>query len=206
MEKYSGHLLEAGVMVRNYNFLRIAPSKLGSLKTPIRPEMLTCGRIVELLMQLFWKQNRYAFNNSHHSHKDKVPELRNQSKEATPTQQSDLEGSIDPALTSSAWDVSGPFKAQHIFPGSKSPRETFKQARTYCVLEDDDDDTIIAQPPAPAGSSMAPMIDTSSRDIFEVPDDPVSIHRYTLKSGFRANLTTVSTHVPPPTKTSPSCS
>jgi hypothetical protein len=31
--------------------------------------ILTPRRIVELLKQLFWKQNRYAFNNAQYGHK-----------------------------------------------------------------------------------------------------------------------------------------
>lgn len=190
-------------MVLNYNFLRIAPGKLDPWKFPIRPKkkILIYRRIVELLMQLFWKQNRYAFNNSQYSHKDKVPELRNQSKEATPTQQSDLEGSIDPALTSLSWDVSGAVKGQHVFPNSKSPRETSKHARTYSILDDDD---IIVQPPA--SSPTVSTVDTFPRDIFEVPDDPVIIHHHILNTKFQANRRTGSTHnhLPALTETSSS--
>jgi len=42
---------------------------------------LTCDRIVELLKQLFWKQNRYAFNNSQYGHKESEP--RDHSREKT---------------------------------------------------------------------------------------------------------------------------
>ncbi|TVY43388.1 hypothetical protein LSUB1_G003338 [Lachnellula subtilissima] len=111
------------------------------------------ARIVELLKQLFWKQNRYSFNNSQYGHKGS--ETRGQSREeTTPVRQ------IDPAMplgasptTKTAVASSGSLPAK-----SKSPRNPIQ----FATL----DETRHKHEPPPAGG-----IDSPFFDIFEVPDD-----------------------------------
>jgi hypothetical protein len=80
-------------------------ARWGILRSILRlfTDLLTFCRIVALLKQLFWKQNRYAFNNTQYGHKDSEP--RDQSRDSTtPARQVDraMEGGVSAPLTASA--------------------------------------------------------------------------------------------------------
>ncbi|KAE9376558.1 hypothetical protein N431DRAFT_332235 [Stipitochalara longipes BDJ] len=73
------------------------------------------AEIVALLKQLFWKQNRYAFNNREYGHKD--PEPRDHSRESTtPARQLDraMEGGIPAPLAASARVESGSAQVKYV--------------------------------------------------------------------------------------------
>ena len=78
---------EVGMMILMCNFLRRQGGK------PIHPlhstNILTANRIVELLMQLFWKQNKYAQNNLQYGGAHKQAESREGSRQnTTPSRES----------------------------------------------------------------------------------------------------------------------
>ncbi|PMD36850.1 hypothetical protein L207DRAFT_569010 [Hyaloscypha variabilis F] len=118
------------------------------------------AQIVALLKQLFWKQNRYAFNNTHYGHKDSEP--RDQSRESTtPARQMDraMNGGVSaPLTTTSARAESG---SAQVKP--KSPRNPSKPAAAVS-------DERSSKPP-PTSSTSTGGVGTSDVDIFEVPDD-----------------------------------
>ncbi|KAF4626424.1 hypothetical protein G7Y89_g11735 [Cudoniella acicularis] len=120
------------------------------------------ARIVALLKQLFWKQNRYAFNNSQYGHKE--PEPRGQSREkTTPVRQiNPVIHGASPASVPSARADAGSVQAK-----SKSPKNPSKSTAP--------DGT--SRKPPPAGSSTTGRINTPAPDFFEILDDSDS-HDY----------------------------
>lgn len=82
MESDFGIHRDRGAMIRTYNSLVIDQGKMKETLDPPLHTVLTIQSIVELLMQMFWKQNRYAANNSNYG--SKAVESRDTSLE-TPT-------------------------------------------------------------------------------------------------------------------------
>jgi hypothetical protein len=58
---------EAGITILTSSIQRIGLGKMATLSIFVLE--LTPHRIIELLKQLFWKQNRYAANNNTYGHK-----------------------------------------------------------------------------------------------------------------------------------------
>jgi hypothetical protein len=75
-----GRLREIGITIPTYSTLKIERSKQLLYRKRYKGLTVSC-RIIDLLKQLFWKQNRYAANNNAYAHK--VNESRDASHDKT---------------------------------------------------------------------------------------------------------------------------
>lgn len=93
-----GRLIKDGIKIATYISLKTGLGEASATNFYHSSAAdLSCDRIVELLKQLFWKQNRYAFNNSQYGHKESEP--RDQSREeTTPIRQINSTTHVDPPV------------------------------------------------------------------------------------------------------------